>query len=245
MSDDADRDDRDPMGFRRFYAERAEDYEALVTAEDVNGQLLPALEGLCQLDGASVLEVGVGTGRVSELLLAAGASLVGCEPSGAMLEVARRRLARFPAERCVLHEAPVQEMEIGEQSFDLALAGWVLGHFVEWYAPDWRGEIGRALDRMEAALVPGGVIAILETLGTGSTEPAPPSPGLAEYYRWMEERGFERAVLRTDYAFQDVDSAAAVAGAFFGEEFAERVRRESWSRIPECTGLWSRRIEAR
>jgi ubiquinone/menaquinone biosynthesis C-methylase UbiE len=248
MSDDsaADRVDRDPNGFRRFYAERAEEYEALVSAEDVNGQILPALEGLIHLDGARVLEIGVGTGRVTELLLAAGATLVGCEPAAAMLEVARRRLARFPAERAELRQCKVQELDTSAGGFDLALAGWVLGHFVEWYAPTWRDEIGGALDRMERALVPGGLLVILETLGTGQTEPAPPSPGLAEYYRWLEEeRGLERMVLRTDYAFQDVDSAAAVAGAFFGEAFAERVRRESWSRIPECTGLWWRRLEPR
>jgi hypothetical protein len=95
---------------------------------------------------------------------------------------------------------------------------------------------------MEAALAPGGVLVIIETLGTGETRPAPPTPGLAEYHEWMErERGLRRAVLRTDYAFADVETAASVTGAFFGGEFAARVLREGWARVPECTGLWSRR----
>ena len=95
---------------------------------------------------------------------------------------------------------------------------------------------------MDQALRPGGAVAIIETLGTGETEPAAPTPGLADYYDWLEkERGFQREVLRTDYVFPDVDTAASVTGCFFGPEFAERVRAERWTRIPECTGLWSRR----
>jgi hypothetical protein len=83
---------------------------------------------------------------------------------------------------------------------------------------------------------------VIETLGTGREEPLPPSPELAEYYAWLEEaHGMTRAAIRTDYAFPDVETAANVTGFFFGEAFGERVRREGWRRIPECTGLWSRR----
>ena len=46
-------------------------------------------------------------------------------------------------------------------------------------------------------------------------------------------------MIRTDYRFDDVDTAAAVTGFFFGDQFAARVRRESWRRVPECTGIWS------
>ena len=234
--------DPDPVDHRRVYAGQADAYERLVSAEDADRRLLPALSAHVDLEGAQVLELGAGTGRVTELLLAAGARVVGCEPAAAMLDVARRRLARFPADRCELHLATAQELVAPVARFDLAIAGWVLGHFVEWYPASWRDEIGGVLDKMEGALRPSGMVAIIETLGTGETEPAPPTPGLADYYAWLEqERGFHRTALRTDYAFPDVETAASVSGAFFGDRFAERVRAESWKRIPECTGLWSRR----
>jgi SAM-dependent methyltransferase len=238
-------DDPDQVDYHRVYAEQADDYERLVTAEDADQRLLPALAGLVDLQGAAVLEVGVGTGRVTEVLLGAGARVVGCEPAAAMLAVARRRLARFPAASCELHCVGVQEFEMAPGRFDLAVAGWVLGHFVEWFAPRWRAEIGRALDRMLAALAPGGALVVIETLGTGQVEPAPPTAGLAEYYGWLEgERGFQRAVLRTDYAFPDVETAASVTGAFFGADFAARVRQHGWARVPECTGIWWLRLPA-
>ncbi|HWM88558.1 MAG TPA: class I SAM-dependent methyltransferase, partial [Kofleriaceae bacterium] len=222
----------------------ADDYDRLVSAEDADRRLLPAISALVQLDGARVLEVGVGTGRVTELLVGAGARVVGYEPATAMLEVARRKLERFGDHGCELRALPVQEMDVPDGAFDLAIAGWVLGHFVEWFAPRWREEIGAALDRMDAALVPGGVLVIIETLGTGQTEPAPPTPGLADYYEWLErERGFRRSAIRTDYVFPDADTAASVTGAFFGAEFADRVRAQGWARVPECTGVWSRTRE--
>jgi len=236
--------DVDPgeVDHRRVYAGQADDYERLVSAEDADGRLLPALAALVPLAGARVLEIGVGTGRVTELLVGAGARVVGCEPATAMLEVARRKLERFEDHGCELHPLTVQQLTAPGADFDLAIAGWVLGHFVEWFAPSWRDEIGRALDKMTAALAPGGVLAIIETLGTGHAEPAAPTSGLAEYYRWLEqERGLQRTVLRTDYVFHDVETAASVTGAFFGPSFADQVRRHKWSRVPECTGLWTRR----
>ena len=240
MSDPTGESEEDgSVDYHRVYDTQADDYQRLVGAEDADGRLLPALAALVELRGARVLEVGIGTGRVTELLLGAGARVTGSEPAAAMLEVARRRLARF-GDAVELQLASVQELAAPAGQFDLALAGWVLGHFVEWFGPRWRDEIRAALDRMQAALAPGGVLVIIETLGTGQTEPAPPTPGLAEYYDWLEgERGMTRTSVRTDYVFADADTASSVTGAFFGDDFAARVRREGWARVPECTGIWS------
>ena len=99
------------------------------------------------------------------------------------------------------------------------------------------------IDEMARALMPGGQLVVIETLGTGSEVPSAPNPGLAELYGWLEEeRGMRRTVIRTDYQFPDVATAAEVTGFFFGEAFAERVRREGWARVPECTGIWSRAV---
>lgn len=225
---------------RKTYAEDAERYQALVSAEDCDGNLLPALTAMVSLDGARVLEIGVGTGRITHLLLSGGASVVGCEPAPAMLTVARHELASFGPERLALSGASAQDVSIEEAGFDLAIAGWVFGHFRTWLEPRWREEIGHCLDRMLAGLRPGAVLVVVETLGTGSTEPAPPNDALADYYAWLEEeRGMVRRAIRTDYGFPDVETAARVTGAFFGDAFAERVQREGWSRVPECTGIWS------
>jgi ubiquinone/menaquinone biosynthesis C-methylase UbiE len=180
-----------------------------------------------------VLDVGTGTGRLARLFVGSARRVVGVEPSPAMLAVARRHLEASGHGGWELHEGRAGALPVPSASADLGVAGWVLGHLRTWRADDWREAIGRCLRA-------GGALVLIETLGTGSEVPAPPSAALAEYFAWLEAQGFTRRALRTDYVFPDVATAAAVCGGFFGEAFAERVTREGWSRVPECTGLWSR-----
>ena len=84
---------------------------------------------------------------------------------------------------------------------------------------------------------------LLETLGTGSEAPAPPNDVLAEFYTWLEsEKGFIREAVRTDYQFESVDEADRLTRFFFGDDLADRIRRENITRLPENTGIWSRRL---
>jgi ubiquinone/menaquinone biosynthesis C-methylase UbiE len=191
-----------------------------------------------------VLEVGVGTGRITRLLLPKVARLVGVDRAPAMLEVARRHLEQMAAPAAwELHCADARELPVPSAFADLAIAGWVFGHLRYWLPEDWKANIAKALAEMRRALKPSGTMVIVETLGTGREDPLPPSPELAEYFAWLEaEQGMQRSTLRTDYLFPDVATAAKITGFFFGEAFGERVKRERWTRIPECTGLWSKRV---
>lgn len=230
--------------YAAIYRERPGDYDALVSAEDCDGRLLPAIEAVAPLAGARVLEVGAGTGRITRQLVARGARVVGFDSAEPMLEVARRHLTDSGAVGWELRCADAEALPVGEGEFDLAVAGWVFGHLRSWKAETWRASIGQCLSEMERAVRPGGATVVIETLGTGAEAPAP-SPALAEYYAWMEqERGYQRVALRTDYQFPDVETAARTTGLFFGPAFAERVRHEGWARVPECTGLWSRRTKS-
>jgi ubiquinone/menaquinone biosynthesis C-methylase UbiE len=229
------------MEFQEIYAKHARRYDQLVNAEDVERRLLPAIQALTPLSGRSILEVGAGTGRISRLLVEAGARVIAYEKSAAMLEVARQHLASR-ADECQLELGDAESLPTPSGWASAAIAGWVFGHFRSWMPEGWRVSIGRALSEMRRALQPVGTIVIIETLGTGREDPLPPTPELAEYYAWLErEHGFERSDIRTDYLFGSVDEAAEVTGFFFGDDFGRLVRERGWRRVPECTGLWSRR----
>jgi ubiquinone/menaquinone biosynthesis C-methylase UbiE len=236
---------RTGVDYREIYERRAGEYDTMVAAEDCDGHLLPALQSIVPLAGAAVLEVGAGTGRVTRLLLDAGARVVASEPALAMLAMARHHTTLQPAARCALLGADALALPLRAGWADVAIAGWALGHLRSWYADAWRETIARALAELDRALRPGGTLIVIETLGTGEERPRPPSPALAEYYAWLEgEQGMERLAIRTDYRFPDPEAAARATGFFFGGEFAARVLHERWSRIPECTGLWWRRMVA-
>lgn len=227
------------MDYHEIYEKHAEAYDELVAAEDVDGNLMAALQRLVP-DAGQVVEVGAGTGRVTRLLARMGAKVLATEPSAAMLDVARRHLGAHPGVRFA--QAAAGALPADDDSAGAVVAGWVFGHFRYWMPEGWRAEIAGFLAECERVVRPGGVVVVIETLGTGSTEPAAPGPELDEYYGWLEDQGFARAWIRTDYQFDSVDEAARVTGFFFGEDFAQRVRREQWARIPECTGLWSRQV---
>ena len=236
---------RTGVDYHQIYERHAGEYDAMVAAEDCDGHLLSALLSIVPLAGAAVLEVGAGTGRVTRLLLDAGARVVATEPAPAMRAVARRHTAHLPAARCALIGADALALPVRADWADAAVAGWALGHLRSWRAGAWRETIARALGELDRALRPGGTLIVIETLGTGEERPRPPSPELAEYYAWLEgEQEMERLAIRTDYHFPDPEAAARATGFFFGGEFAARVLHEGWSRIPECTGLWWRRTVA-
>jgi ubiquinone/menaquinone biosynthesis C-methylase UbiE len=148
-------------------------------------------------------------------------------------------LARTIGRSWPLLQADLRQLPLAGGWADVAIAGWAIGHFTGWFT-DWKAEASRALAEMQRATKPGGALIILETLGSGALEPAPPNATLAAYYQWLEtELGFTSRVVATDYDFGSVQRAADLCGFFFGEQFAERVRSNKWSRVPEFTGVWS------
>lgn len=225
---------------RDIYRDHAEEYDRLISAEDCDGRLLPSLAAITPLQDQIVLDVGTGTGRIARLLIAGARHILGVEPSPAMLDVARRHLQACGRQNFELHLGAAEQLPIAAAVADVAIAGWVFGHFRYWMPDDWQVSVQRAIDEMDRCVRPGGTVIIIETLGTGTSDPKPPSPQLAEYYGWLEGRGFVRSTVRTDYRFDDVETTATVCGFFFGPALADQIRAQRWSRVPECTGLWSR-----
>jgi ubiquinone/menaquinone biosynthesis C-methylase UbiE len=136
-------------------------------------------------------------------------------------------------------QADMRHVPLGAAQFDLAIAGWSIGHLCGWYAADWQTHVGRAIIEMRRVTAPSGHCIILETLGTGSVQPNPPTEHLARYYAWLEKTwGFMRQAIATDYIFANVTQAIAYTEFFFGTELSDKIRTHNWSRLPEWTGVW-------
>lgn len=228
--------------FQAIYSSRAGDYHRMIAPEDVDGELLRALEHLTPLAGTRVLDLGTGTGRLPLLLAGRAAQMVGLDLHRDMLHENSRQRGSVNGGWSLVR-ADMRALPFPGGWADLVTAGWAIGHLRGWYADDWQTQIGRVVREMRRAAAPGGLLVIFETLTTGSLTPAPPTPPLAEYYAWLEaEWGFQREMLRTDYQFASVDEAVARTEFFFGPELAEKIRANGWARLPEWTGLWWRRV---
>jgi ubiquinone/menaquinone biosynthesis C-methylase UbiE len=228
--------------FEEIYARHADLYDALVEREDHQRHLLPALLETAQLEGADVVEFGAGSGRLTRLLVPVAGHVSAYDASAHMLSVADAHLRATGLANWELGVADNKRLPVDDAAADIAISGWSFGHAVGWFPAAWRTEIGAAVDEMERVLRPGGTAIILETLTTGSETPAPPTPGLAAYYRWLEiERSFSVTAIRTDFRFESLAEAEHLTRFFFGDELADKVRREHWIILPENTGIWWRK----
>lgn len=228
--------------FRNVYTNKAQAYHALIAAEDVDGNLLPALQAITPLAGARVLDLGSGSGRIPLLLAGLGCNIVASDLHMAMLREQQAQRERVQG-NWPLVQADGRQTPFASGWADVVTAGWAFGHLVGWYTDAWQQQAGRAIAEMQRTAKPGGTLIIMETLGTGVQQPAPPHAGLAAYYAWLEnEHGFVRSTVATDYDFGSVERAVELCSFFFGEEMAERVRANGWSRVPEWTGVWGKRL---
>lgn len=234
--------------FETIYRSKADAYHRMISAEDADHHLITALaeltpgSSISALAGKRLLDVGSGTGRIPLLVRGQPRRTIA-------VDLHRGMLLQNQAERDQvsgdwdLVQSDLQQLPLPAKWADLTTAGWVLGHLRSWFSDDWKAHIGAGLCEMQRVTAPTGWLVIFETLGTGSLQPAPPTPDLEEYYLWLEEKwGFSRRVISTDYVFPSVDDAIACTEFFFGSELADRVHRNQWSRIPEWTGMWVKRI---
>ena len=228
--------------FIEIYSNQAEAYQRMTAAEDVDHNLLPALNRLVDFFGQRVLDLGSGTGRLARLLHEQASSGVVVDLHWAMLLENRRQQHStgffWPLVQGDLHRLPLASASAG-----VVAAGWAIGHFCAWYGEQWQSHVERALREMERVAQPGGDLIILETLGTGALSPAPPTPQLATYYELLEQRwSFQRTEVTTDYQFDSVSDAVAYMEFFFGEHLAQEIRRRGWQRVPEWTGIWRKQV---
>jgi ubiquinone/menaquinone biosynthesis C-methylase UbiE len=224
---------------REIYQLHPEQYDALVRSEDREGNLLKAIRAIVELNGAEVVELGAGTGRVTALLGPHVRSIRAFDIAPAMVEVARLKLARLGVRNCEVQIADNARLPVPDESADISIAAWTYGHQTVWNAEGWRVPIEAAITEMIRALRPGGAAIVIETLGTNHTTPFVPPTELGRYYALLTEQfHFVKTWIRTDYEFASLAEGEKLLRFFFGEELALRFVSTASRVLPECTGLW-------
>ena len=226
---------------RKIYQTEADRYEALVSREDYQGNIIKTLEEIVSPDGLDILDLGAGTGRLTLMLAPLAKSIRVFDASAEMLRVCRERLLASGLSNWSVDVADHRQLPVESHSADLVVSGWSVAYLYVWHPETWRDELEKWLGEMKRILRQGSFIVLFESLGTGNESPIELGH-LKEYYPWLEEKGFQYKWIRTDYEFESIDEAEDLARFFFGDELAEKIRQNDWKVLPECTGVWWMRL---
>jgi len=203
--------------------------------DDVSALLTAAiLDELRDVDADHLIEVGVGTGRISRPLMQRGLRVTG-------IDIAPRMMAQLLAQLTLTHTPPdlmladATQMPFRDDSFPALLFVHVL-HLI----PGWR----EAIAEMSRVLAPGGAILSHwdQTKGANWGEASTQSDWDAAVEWWkkaLDERGVER---RKRANIPDISEAFVAAGA--STEVAVIAEREETSSVAEELALIRDRIHS-
>ncbi len=226
---------------RKIYESDADRYEALIAREDYQGNIPRALDEIINANRLDVLDLGAGTGRLTLMLAPRVKSIRAFDVSEEMLRVCRARLTAGGFTNWQVDVADHRQLPVEDHSADLVVSGWSVAYLCVWHPETWRAELEKWLGEMKRVLRPGSFIVLFESLGTGNESPIK-LEHLKEYYPWLDEAGFQNKWIRTDYQFESVEEAGALSRFFFGDELGDKVRQNNWIILPECTGVWWKKI---
>ncbi len=158
-----------------------------------------------------------------------------------MLRVCRERLVASGLSNWGVDVADHRQLPVEDGSADLVVSGWSVAYLHVWNPDTWRVELEKWSGEMKRVLRRGSYIVLFELLGTGNELPIK-LEHLTEYYLWLDEAGFQNKWIRTDYKFESVEEAEELSRFFFGDELGDKVKQNNWVILPECTGVWWKKL---
>jgi len=227
---------------QQIYQSFANRYHALVTREDHQNHLLPAIRAISPLAGKDVIELGAGTGRVTCLIAPHVHSLVATDQSLHMLSFCQTWLTSLGISNIALSLGSHRALPFQNQIADTVISGWSFCYAAINAGTSWKNSLEQALSEAERVLRPGGILILIESLGTGYETPNRPDV-LVDYLNYLDSHGFQSTWIRTDYCFKDTSEAKDLTTFFFGENPLPMWESEKGVIVPECTGLWWKKFQ--
>jgi SAM-dependent methyltransferase len=197
-------------------------YELENRAVDPDGTADAAMRALRPWNGATVLDIGCGTGFHLPGYASGGAArVIGVEPHGDLAETARRRCASLPG--AAVRTAPAQDLPLPDASVDVAVARWAY-FFGPGCEPGLR-ELTRVVRRGGAAFVVD-LDATRGAFGRWFQRTVPTYSATAVEDFWVRH-GWQRQPLDLRMAFERRADLEAVLRIEFAPEVAEEAIAET------------------
>ena len=212
-----------------------ETYEIENRAVDRAGRIVALLRDLGGWEGRDVLDVGCGTGFHLPLLAEGARSVVGVEPHGDLVALARRRTRRLG--NVEVRHGSATALPLAEASVDVVHARWAY-----FFGPGCE----HGLDELDRVVRPGGRAFVIDNDPTRSTfgawfrrgYPQRDPTAVAAFWR---ARGWERHPLDIAWTFDDREDLEAVVRIELPTTVAEEVLAEhEGTSVDYAINVWTR-----
>ncbi|MBO2451507.1 class I SAM-dependent methyltransferase [Actinomadura barringtoniae] len=210
-------------------------YEIENRAVDPDGVLAPTMRAIRPWAGATLLDLGCGTGFHLPFFAEEAAKVVGIEPHAGLAAAARRRVADIP--NVTVRVGAAQALPLPDASIDVVHVRWAY-----FFGPGCEP----GLAELERVVRRGGAAFIIDNDATRSTFGGWFRRGLPSYdpdavERFWTRRGFSREPLMIRWSFDSREDLAAVLRIEFPEDLAATFLREHQGLdVDYAVNLWWR-----
>ena len=135
-----------------IYRSQAEQYEALVSREDYQGNILHSIQSILPLEGIDVVELGAGTGRLTCLLAPLVKSIQAFDISEHMLDVASVKLAASGLHNWCTKVSDHRQIPLPDGVADLVISGWSVCYIVVDNPETWWAELSKVMRELRRLL---------------------------------------------------------------------------------------------
>lgn len=221
-----------------IYQNHSFEYDELVSHEDYLGNLPKTLHSVFDFNQKTVIELGAGTGRLTQLYIQKVKNAFCFDNSQHMLDKAKINLKQYQ-DKISFSVCDNSDIDKIDEKADIVTEGWSFGHTVTDNIDNIISITDNLVRNCKSLLKRNGKIIIIETLGTNTETPFPPDKTLETFYSYLEENHrFKRIIIETDYRFKSVNEAERVTGFFFGEKTAKSILEKNSAVVKEFTGIW-------
>ncbi|TDD30807.1 class I SAM-dependent methyltransferase [Kribbella turkmenica] len=210
-------------------------YEIENRAVDPDGVIEPAMRSIRDWAGATVLDVGCGTGFHLPRFAATASRVIGVEPHGGLAETARRRTRALT--NVEVRQGTAQRLPVPDASIDVMHARWA--YFFGPGCEPGLAELDRVMRR-------GGTAFVIDNDGSRSTfgrwfsesYPKIEAPVVEQFWT---ARGWHRTRLDMGWRFESRADFEAVVRIEFTPADADRIiGSHSGTEVDYAINLWSR-----
>lgn len=211
-------------------------YEVENRAVDPDGAIEAAMLAVASWDGRAVLDVGCGTGFHLPAFARTASSVVGVEPHGDLVALARRRTRRLP--QVSVLQGTAQELPLPDASVDVAHARWA--YFFGPGSEPGLAELARVVRR-------GGTAFVVDNDPTRSTfgswfRRGFPDVDPAAVERFWSTHGWTRSPVDMRWSFTSrADLEAVVRIELPGPAAEDALASHEGTEVDYAVNLWWRR----